>query len=190
MLWHVRIPLRQKLILIGIFSVTVVVIIIAIIRVAIINPVNGYIDISWLYVWSSVEVSTCMHLSPTLFSAFFNTYILTTLSEVTDDGLDTAIVIACVSSFRQLFVTDQNQHQYRRPGQSSSIITHRGLLHFFRSLKRKFTSSASSSNIEPASIPSNRNQSSWHRLNSKTQILPLDGIHISQDNSISSRTLK
>ena len=190
MLWHVCIPLRQKLILIGIFSVTVVVIIIAIIRVAIINPVNGYIDISWLYVWSSVEVSTCMHPSPTLFSAFFYTYILTTLSEVTDDGLDTAIVIACVSSFRQLFVTDQNQHQYRRPGQSSSIITHRGLLHFFRSLKRKFTSSASSSNIEPASIPSNRNQSSWHRLNSKTQIVPLDGIHISEDNSISSRTLK
>lgn len=60
MLWHVRIPLRQKLILIGIFSVTVVVIIIAIIRVTIIKPENGYIDVSWLYLWSNVEVSTGM----------------------------------------------------------------------------------------------------------------------------------
>ena len=78
MLWHVRIPLRQKLILIGIFSVTVVVIIIAIIRVAIINPENGYIDISWLYVWSSVEVSTCMYPPPTFSSAYSYTHMHTT----------------------------------------------------------------------------------------------------------------
>ena len=77
MLWHVRIPLRQKLILIGIFSVTVVVMIIAIIRTAIIKLENGYIDLSWLYVWSSVEVSTGMYPPPTLFSAYLYTYIHT-----------------------------------------------------------------------------------------------------------------
>lgn len=66
MLWNVRIPLRQKLILIGIFSVTVVVIIIAIIRVIIVKPENEDIDISWLYVWSGVEVSTGMYPPPTL----------------------------------------------------------------------------------------------------------------------------
>lgn len=77
MLWHVRIPLRQKLILIGIFSVTVVVIIIAIIRTTIIKLENGYIDISWLYVWSSVEVSTGMYHPPTLFSVYLYTYIHT-----------------------------------------------------------------------------------------------------------------
>lgn len=71
MLWHVRIGLRQKLILIGIFSLTVVVIIVAIIRVAIIKPENGYIDVSWLYVWSSVEVSTGINPPPTLSSAYF-----------------------------------------------------------------------------------------------------------------------
>ena len=66
MLWHVRIPLRQKLILIGIFSVTIVVIIIAIIRVTIVYPKNEIIDYSWLYFWSDIEVSTCMYTCPTL----------------------------------------------------------------------------------------------------------------------------
>ena len=61
MLWHVRIPLRQKLILIGIFSVTVVVMITAIIRVAIVNSINENADISWLYLWSNVEMATCMY---------------------------------------------------------------------------------------------------------------------------------
>lgn len=180
MLWHVRIPLRQKLILIGIFSVTVVVIIVAITRVIIIKPENEYIDISWLYVWSSVEVSTGMYPTPTFSSAYLYICIKTALSEVSDNRLNTAIVIACVSSFRQLFVTDQNQHQYRRPDQpSSSTITRRGLLHYFRSLKRKYLSSGSGSNTEQATIPSHGNRSSWHRLNSKTQIMPLDGIYIS-----------
>lgn len=77
MLWHVRIPLRQKLILIGIFSVTVVVMIIAIIRVTIIKPEHGYIDVSWLYVWSSVEVSTGMYLPSNLSSAYLHICIRT-----------------------------------------------------------------------------------------------------------------
>ncbi len=75
MLWHVRIPLRQKLILIGIFSVTVVVIVIAIIRVIIIKYQNGYLDTSWLYLWSNIEVSTCMYPPPTFFSLFLYLYI-------------------------------------------------------------------------------------------------------------------
>lgn len=131
----------------------------------------------------------CILLPPCLRPISISVYNLPS-QKLTDNRMNTAIVIACVSSFRQLFVTDQNQHQYRRPGQSSSTITHRGLLHYFRSLKRKYLSLGSSSNTEPATIPSNGNRSSWHRLNSKTQIVPLDGIHISHDNSISSRNLK
>lgn len=60
MLWNVRISLRQKLILIGIFSVSVVVMITAIVRVAIVNSVDENLDISWLYFWSSIEMATCM----------------------------------------------------------------------------------------------------------------------------------
>ena len=67
MLWHVRIPLREILILIGNFSVTVVVIITAIIRVTIISPKNQYKDISRLYLWSSIEVSGSMY-RPSTFS--------------------------------------------------------------------------------------------------------------------------
>lgn len=84
MLWNVRIPLRQKSILIGIFSVTVVVIIVAIIRVAMINDGNGNIDLSWLLFWSNVEVSTCMYPPPT----YSYTSIHTTKSEVPDDWLE------------------------------------------------------------------------------------------------------
>ncbi len=166
------------------------VIIIAIIRVAIVNPKNGSIDTSWLNLWSAVEVSTGVYLPSTLYSACSYTYIHTSSLEIAVDELDIAIIIACVSSFRQLFVTDQNQHQYRRSGQSSSIATHRGLPHYFRSLRGKCPSCVSGSNTEPGTIPSNRYHASWHRLDSKPQIVPLGGIHISKDNSISSGTLK
>lgn len=58
MLWHVRIPLQKKLILIGIFSITVVVMIVSIIRVAVVYSYTHTADISWLYLWSSIEMAT------------------------------------------------------------------------------------------------------------------------------------
>ena len=45
----------------------------------------------------------------------------------------TAIVIACVASFRQLFVTAQNQHQYRKAGEGGS---RKGLISYIRSKLR------------------------------------------------------
>jgi hypothetical protein len=57
MLWNVRISLRKKLALIGIFSLTVIVIVFAIVRVAVVTSYTKQSDITWLYVWSNIEMS-------------------------------------------------------------------------------------------------------------------------------------
>jgi hypothetical protein len=63
LLWKVRISLRRKLALTGIFSLTIIVMIFAIVRVAIVTTDNSNADISWLYMWSSIEMSVCTSLS-------------------------------------------------------------------------------------------------------------------------------
>ncbi|KNG86927.1 hypothetical protein ANOM_005366 [Aspergillus nomiae NRRL 13137] len=80
-LWNTRISLRKKLILFGIFSATILVMAVAIIRVVVNNSLNSSVDIGWLYFWSFVEMGT-------------------------------GIIIACIASFRQLFVSSQNQHLF------------------------------------------------------------------------------
>lgn len=59
MLWNVRIPLKKKLILFSLFSAIIVVVVVSIIRVAVVSSKNRHVDISWLYLWSNVEMSTC-----------------------------------------------------------------------------------------------------------------------------------
>ena len=57
LLWRVKMPLRQKLALMGIFSLTVIVMIISIVRVAVTrtsDKVNA--DQTWLFVWANVEM--------------------------------------------------------------------------------------------------------------------------------------
>lgn len=59
MLWPVRVPWRQKLMLMALFSLTVVVMIVSVIRVAVVNSTKKNADISWLYLWSGIEMATC-----------------------------------------------------------------------------------------------------------------------------------
>ncbi|KAG6356247.1 hypothetical protein INS49_015634 [Diaporthe citri] len=76
LLWNVRIPLKKKLILLGVFSFTIFIILTAIIRVGLVKGTSGAVQVSsmdWLYLWSNVESGV-------------------------------AIVVACLASFRQLFV--------------------------------------------------------------------------------------
>lgn len=58
--WHVKIPPRKKLVLLTVFSLTVVVMVVAIVRVAVVNSPTKNPSISWLYLWSSIEMTTCM----------------------------------------------------------------------------------------------------------------------------------
>lgn len=55
-LWNTRIPLRKKVIRLSIFSATILIMVIAIIRVAVDNTLNSEISIAWLCFWSFVEV--------------------------------------------------------------------------------------------------------------------------------------
>ena len=57
-IWSLQMNLRQKLILAGIFVLTVIIIIFAIIRVALVSnqtSPSAPVDPTWLYLWTSIE---------------------------------------------------------------------------------------------------------------------------------------
>ena len=64
LLWKVKISLRQKVALMSIFSVTVIIMIFAIVRVAMVESWSNEPDESWLYLWSSIEQTVCMSIFP------------------------------------------------------------------------------------------------------------------------------
>ena len=168
MLWHVRIKLQQKLILLSIFSITVVVMIVSIIRVAVVHSDNQNADISWLYLWSNIEMATCMCSRSRLLQ-----------SRLLISSLSIAIIIACVASFRQLFITSQNQHRYDGSGIST---TRRGLLGYFRSYNK---SSNNSGSYTKWLTTRSRQAAPLDRSDSQTHIVPLHNIHVTQKVDIS-----
>ncbi|KAJ5185589.1 hypothetical protein N7491_006542 [Penicillium cf. griseofulvum] len=82
-LWKTKVSLLKKLILLSIFSATIFIMIVSVIRVAVGMTYDHQINIDWLCFWSFVEV-------------------------------DVAIIVSCVASLRQLFVTSQNQSSSAR----------------------------------------------------------------------------
>ena len=62
MLWKVQISLRQKLALAGLFSITAVVMVFAIIRGAFVDPFSPQSDATWLFMWSNIELAVCKYL--------------------------------------------------------------------------------------------------------------------------------
>ena len=64
MLWNTRIARRQKMLLMAIFSITVVVMGVAIVRVAVVDFRKRNADITWLYFWSSIEMTTGALIPP------------------------------------------------------------------------------------------------------------------------------
>ena len=88
MLWNFQVNLQKKLALIGLFSLTIIVITFAIIRFAVIKGgYNFQPDTSWLFLWSSGEMAL-------------------------------AIIVACLASFRQLFVI-QDKRTHIKPTTNS-----------------------------------------------------------------------
>jgi len=84
-LWPVQISLRRKLVLYGIFILTIFVMIISIIRVALVTTKNTNADITWLFLWSGVEMSVSIIVSCLAsFRQLFNhqPYILTDRTHV------------------------------------------------------------------------------------------------------------
>lgn len=57
-LWNVRIPLKKKLILFALFAAILVIVVVSIVRVVVVHSRKENVDISWLYLWSNVEMTT------------------------------------------------------------------------------------------------------------------------------------
>lgn len=60
MLWNVHVSWGKKLALIGIFSLTIIVIIVSIIRVTVVTSKTASADVTWLYLWGSIEMAVGM----------------------------------------------------------------------------------------------------------------------------------
>jgi len=95
--WHIHIPLRQKSILLAILLLAVAVMIISILRVAAVNSIIETVEFSWLYLWSSTEMSTgtCLPAIPTHHKSAMN-YPPT-------DPATPAMIIASAAGFHQLY---------------------------------------------------------------------------------------
>ncbi|PYH79595.1 hypothetical protein BO82DRAFT_385086 [Aspergillus uvarum CBS 121591] len=59
-LWNSQLPLRQKMVLFAFFLATVVVMAVAIVRVAVGIDYAQTMDISWVYFWSCIEMGTAV----------------------------------------------------------------------------------------------------------------------------------
>ncbi|KAJ5767178.1 uncharacterized protein N7511_004794 [Penicillium nucicola] len=91
-LWNTRISRRDKMVLFSIFSATLLVMIISILRVSVNTSLNTPVDPGWLIFWSFIEINT-------------------------------AIIISCAVSLRQIFV--KSKQQSPRPSAGSSNLTPR-----------------------------------------------------------------
>ncbi|KAI8634024.1 hypothetical protein F5Y19DRAFT_197042 [Xylariaceae sp. FL1651] len=74
LIWNVRIRWEKKLALMGIFSLVLVTISFAIVRVVVVSKLTRQPDVSWLYLWSSIEQSiavivACLSAFPQLFTS-------------------------------------------------------------------------------------------------------------------------
>jgi hypothetical protein len=57
LLWDVKISVRQKLGLAGIFSLGIIIVVFAVVRVIVTNAVHTHVEPTWLGVWSALESS-------------------------------------------------------------------------------------------------------------------------------------
>ena len=165
MLWKVRISIRKKLALIGIFSLTVIVMVFAIVRVGVVSTKDRIADISWLYFWSNVEMVICVSFAP--YPLLETMLILLLLS---------AIIVACLGSFRQLYVSQTGSSDLK-PSANSSSATRRGLLSSFWS---NISSASKTTNRDKWQISHSSREKSISR-GSDERIMPLDSIYISRD---------
>lgn len=101
-LWNVRIPLGKKIVFIGLFSLTLITIVIAIVRavdISVTRRGTGREDTSFLWLWTAIQASLGM---------WFSDLTLTNLVQKFLANIDaclnlTAVIISCLSSFPQLF---------------------------------------------------------------------------------------
>lgn len=152
-IWRVKIPLRKKSVLIAVFSLTVVVMVVSIVRVAVVNSPTKNPSISWLYLWSSIEMTT-------------------------------SIIVACLVSFRQLFITSRSGNQ---PGRARQDNAPSALYAFFWDvgliIKSPFVKSSrtDSSRHSRWHLSPGRGQERPSDSSNRVPFVPLDSIHVSHN---------
>ena len=125
MLWRVQMSIRKKLALTGILSLVVVTMVIAIVRVTVVSALTRQLEISWLYIWSSIE--QCIGKSIVI----HNIVSPLTLGTCQLTKWNAAIIVSCLGSFRALF----SRQDSRKPGPQRSLI-HASRNMFLRGTKR------------------------------------------------------
>lgn len=114
MLWGVQMKWGRKATLAGIFSLVIITMTFAIVRIAVVGSVKRRgPDDPWLYMWSAIETSVGKLMMMRL---FYNETIIDTVS--------LAIIVACLASFGNLFSRENSRHPPKRyqPPNSSSIF--------------------------------------------------------------------
>lgn len=157
----------------SIFSLTIIVIIFSIVRVALVSAKGSTADISWLYTWSNIEVAVCTFSFISVTSFFSLSLII---------ELFTAIVVSCLASFRQLFIESKRSGHIRKdsylPLWAKDLLSPlrlwkpRSWLGIGRSYSRRIVRRE----IPPTS-------------DSTERIVPLRAIHLNQEAHMSSNSL-
>jgi hypothetical protein len=57
MVWDLQLPMRKKLVLVGVFSLTVITMITALIRLLVVPKGAIGTDLTWSFTWRNVEMS-------------------------------------------------------------------------------------------------------------------------------------
>lgn len=57
MVWDLQLPMRKKLVLVGVFSLTVITMITALVRLLVVPKGAIGADLTWSFTWSNVEMS-------------------------------------------------------------------------------------------------------------------------------------
>jgi hypothetical protein len=110
MLWNVRVPLKKKIALMSLFSLTVIIMGTAIARVSVTPTAHSQADVSWLYLWYNLE----MHVgkqSPWQKCPSCKVYPSDSIA---------ALLVSSLAAFRQLYVTQSNNTRTPRVESSNT----------------------------------------------------------------------
>lgn len=159
MLLKVRINMRQKLALVAIFSLVVITMVIAIVRVAALGSFTVQYEQPWLFMWSGIENTVGM------LQSLLRSLILTATALK-------AIIIACLASYRSLFTRQEphshNLKQYQTPRER--------LLPGSRALQKSHATGLSSFHFGTTTINHSKGNGS-----SEENVLPPKGIVVRHD---------
>lgn len=107
--WKARVPLKKKIALAGICSLTAFMMVCAIIRVA--GDTKGKsTDLTWFLVWNAAEMT--VGTLPFRFNTRSSVPAITT--KHSDNLILLAIIVACIASFRSLYTKAKNTKKYEQ----------------------------------------------------------------------------